>query len=100
MKIRETEDRKFIQDQLFDKLRREVLSTTQPLSNRSLKSMTYLNHVINGCLRLHAPVNAVIRTRLSDCRLLCGGRPNGPIYIRAGTHVFMNFGAIHTDQDL
>ncbi|KAF5879242.1 putative cytochrome p450 alkane hydroxylase protein [Botrytis fragariae] len=61
--------------------------------------MTYLNHVINECLHLHAPAKAATRTRLSNCILPCVGHPDGPIYTHAGRHIFMDFGAMNTDQD-
>ncbi|ANB12833.1 C-22 sterol desaturase [Sugiyamaella lignohabitans] len=78
---------------VWNKLREAVLAefgeTPDSLSFESLKRCTYLNHVINEMLRLHAIVPLNFRTAIVDTVLPRGGGPDQskPIFVPKGTKV-------------
>ncbi|KAG9193841.1 hypothetical protein G6011_03876 [Alternaria panax] len=74
------------------KLRQEILQTVgsdrQP-TYEDLKSMKYLQHILNEALRLYPVVPYNVRISLKDTTLPTGGGPDGtqPIGVLAGTAV-------------
>ncbi|KAF7942364.1 hypothetical protein EAE99_000414 [Botrytis elliptica] len=85
------------------KLREEVISIDDaPITFDLLKSMKYLEFVVNESLCLLAPAGLSIRTWVEDCVLPRGGGPDGksPILVRPGTEIRIVFHALHKDRDI
>lgn len=78
--------------EIVAKLRKEIIGlvgrTREPTYD-DLKSMRYLNHVVNETLRLYPVVPYNVRVALQDCTLPHGGGPDGsePIGITKDTPV-------------
>ncbi|CAG8972831.1 hypothetical protein HYALB_00001250 [Hymenoscyphus albidus] len=129
--VRTTDDRKFVRNELmnvffpardtaatmtgnivfllarhpkvWDTLREEFLSIgDRHLNFELLKSMKYLQAVMNEGLRILNPVARSWKTCLEACVLPHGGGPTGkdPILVQPGDQVDMAFGALHIDPDI
>lgn len=93
---------------IFHKLRQTVLrdfgtyESPKNLDFPSIKSCTYLQHVLNESLRLYPPVPANARVTIRDTTLPVGGGPEGtsPIYVPKGKSVAYFVGAMHRRKDL
>ncbi|KUJ19695.1 cytochrome P450 alkane hydroxylase-like protein, partial [Mollisia scopiformis] len=87
----------------WDKLRAEVLGIgKQKLTFELLKSMKYMQAVMNETLRLHSPAGGSWKTCLAPCILPHGGGASGkePILLQAGDQVRMSFAPLHVDPDI
>jgi cytochrome P450 len=93
---------------VFHKLRQIILqqfgtyASPRNLDFTSIKSCTYLQHVLNESLRLYPPIPANERFAIRDTTLPTGGGPTGtsPIYVRKGQSVAYFVGAMHRRKDL
>ena len=90
---------------VWTKLRNEVLAHADikgpQFTYESLKSMKYLQSILNEGLRLHAPAGRSIRESRCDTVLPVGGGSDGksPVYVPSGTRIDVNFMAMHRDPD-
>ncbi|KAK6814149.1 hypothetical protein RU639_010061 [Aspergillus parasiticus] len=93
---------------VYEKLRAVVIETFGEFSHNtsitfeSLKSCSYLQHVLSEVLRLHPPVPENGRRAVRNTTLPRGGGADGtsPIYIRAGEEVAYNVHVMHRRKDL
>ena len=93
---------------VFRKLRAEIIahfgtaSQSKEISFATLKSCSYLQHVINETLRLYPNVALNSRRATRDTTLPRGGGPDGtsPIYVRKGQEVNYYVFVMHRRQDL
>ncbi|KAB8221050.1 cytochrome P450 [Aspergillus novoparasiticus] len=93
---------------VYQKLRAVVIETFGEFSRNtsitfeSLKSCSYLQHVLSEVLRLHPPVPENGRRAVRNTTLPRGGGADGtsPIYIRAGEEVAYNVHVMHRRKDL
>ncbi|KAL6895172.1 cytochrome P450 [Trichoderma longibrachiatum] len=87
----------------WQKLRKEVLDYgDQPITFESLRSMPYLNGVLNETHRL-TPNNIVqVRACLNDSVLPLGGGPDGksPLYVNKGDLVSVTKTVMYRDPDV
>ncbi|CAF9926024.1 MAG: hypothetical protein ALECFALPRED_003339 [Alectoria fallacina] len=93
------------QPEIVRKLRREILDkigASKPPSYEDLKSMPYLQHVMNETLRLYPSVPFNVRQALCDTTLPTGGGPDGsqPIGILKGTTVGYSAICMQRREDL
>ena len=93
--------------QVYQKLRVEILATGEDSADwtfERLKSLKYLQYVINETFRLNPAIGTNTRMALRDTILPTGGDPTGsgssPIYVRKGDTVTISFYALHKRQDL
>ena len=91
----------------YAKLRREILNAEGDQTDwtfERLKSLRYLQYVVNETFRLNPPIGTTTRMALRHTTLPTGGGPSSnsgsPIYIRKGDVVTFNFYALHRSQDL
>ena len=93
---------------VYEGLRVEILASGEDRSDwtfERLKSLKYLQYVINETFRLNPAIGTNTRMALRDTMLPTGGsspadsRPS-PIYIRKGDTVTTSFYALHRRQDL
>ncbi|KAL9600904.1 MAG: hypothetical protein Q9219_002839 [cf. Caloplaca sp. 3 TL-2023] len=83
---------------VWQKLRREVLQTPGPLTYSTLKSMKYMQCVINESLRLLSPAGRTWRLTTHPCILPNGGASsNSPIFVAPGTEIHIVWWATHRD---
>jgi cytochrome P450 len=93
---------------VYEKLRTVVIETfgefssTNTITFESLKSCSYLQHVLSEVLRLHPVVPENGRRAARNTTLPRGGGPDGtsPIYIRAGEDVGYNVHIMHRRKDI
>jgi len=89
---------------VWEKLRAETLAlpADQDITFESLKSMKYLQHVINESLRLNPSIGTTSRIALQDTTLPIGGGPTGdsPIFIRKNDILSLSFYSLHRRKDL
>lgn len=93
---------------VYEKLRTVVIDTFGEFSGNptitfeSLKSCSYLQHVMSEVLRLHPVVPENGRRAVRNTTLPRGGGPDGnsPIYIRAGEDVGYNVHIMHRRKDI
>jgi cytochrome P450 len=94
--------------EVYAKLRTIVIETfgefssTTAITFESLKSCSYLQHVLSEVLRLHPVVPENSRRAVRNTTLPRGGGADGtsPIYIRAGEEVTYNVHIMHRRVDL
>ncbi|KAH7402392.1 cytochrome P450 [Phaeosphaeria sp. MPI-PUGE-AT-0046c] len=74
----------------------------EDLSFEKLKSLRYIQHVINEAMRLLPPVAAQTRTCLTATTLPTGGGPSGnlPVYVVPGDTIAINFFTLHRDSSI
>ena len=95
----------------WEKLREEVTSTDVATGKyekhaddtfSGLKSLKYLQQVIQEALRLHPPIGMVTRIALKDTVLPAGGGTHGsaPIFVKKGDQISINYYALHRRKDL
>lgn len=88
----------------YAKLRQEILDTGEQAAwtFERLKSLKYLQSVINETFRLNPAIGSNNRTALRDTILPTGGGTLGtaPIYVKKGDRVTTSFYALHRRQDL
>ena len=88
----------------YAKLRQEILAAGEQAAwtFERLKSLKYLQSVINETFRLNPAIGSNNRIALRDTILPTGGGPLGtaPIYVKKGDKVTMSFYALHRRQDL
>lgn len=90
---------------VWAKLRREVLAlapATEDLSFERLKSLKYLQQVLNETFRLNPTIGTTRRIALRDAIFPTGGGPDGsaPIFVRKGDAVTTSFYALHRRKDI
>ncbi|KAB8253793.1 cytochrome P450 [Aspergillus pseudonomiae] len=94
--------------EIYKRLRTVVLDTfgdfssTAAVTFESLKSCSYLQHVMHEVLRLHPVVPENSRRAVRNTTLPRGGGADGtsPIYIRKGEEVAYNVHIMHRREDL
>ena len=88
----------------YAKLRQEILDTGKQAvwTFERLKSLKYLQYVINETFRLNPAIGSNTRIALRDTILPTGGGSSGaaPIYVKKGDIVTMSFYALHRRHDL
>ncbi|KAF7902504.1 hypothetical protein EAF00_002407 [Botryotinia globosa] len=88
----------------WGKLREEVaaIAHEQELTFEFLKSLKYMQAVIDETLRLIHPVDRAWRTCLSTCILPRGGGKSGndPILLQPGDQIELICGCMHKDKDI
>ncbi|CAD6445429.1 3b8f7eed-1997-42f7-9c71-b2036d479420 [Sclerotinia trifoliorum] len=88
----------------WEKLRKEVaaIPPEQELTFEFLKSLKYVQAVIDETLRLIHPVDRAWRTCLSTCILPRGGGKwgNDPILLQPGDQIELIYGCMHKDKDI
>ncbi|KAK8908871.1 hypothetical protein QC760_003215 [Botrytis cinerea] len=88
----------------WEKLRKEVAAIVpkQELTFEFLKSLKYVQAVIDETLRLIHPVDRAWRTCLSTCILPRGGGKSGndPILLQPGDQIELIYGCMHKDKDI
>lgn len=92
---------------IYSKLRHEVLEMNEDdreLTFERLKSLKYLQHVINETFRLNPPIGTNTRMALRDTILPTGGGSSGygtsSIFVQKGDIITFSFYALHRRQDL
>ncbi|KAG8526450.1 uncharacterized protein KY384_000043 [Bacidia gigantensis] len=92
---------------VYRKLRAEILQTTEykvPWTFTRLKSLKYLQYVINETFRLNPAIGTTTRMALRNTFLPTGGGPTGygtsPIFIRKGDTVTISLYALHRRQSV
>ncbi|CAG8960204.1 hypothetical protein HYFRA_00012722 [Hymenoscyphus fraxineus] len=88
---------------VWDKLRAEVLGIgSEELTFELLKSMKYLQAVMNETLRIHSPAGGSWKTCLAPSILPHGGGSSGndPILLETGDQVRMSFAPLHLDREI
>ena len=90
---------------VYTKLRQEILAAANdqaPWTFERLKSLRYLQYVINETFRLNPAIGTNTRMALQDTVLPTGGGPSGtsPIFVKKRDIVTMSFYALHRRQDL
>ncbi|TEY78720.1 hypothetical protein BOTCAL_0046g00420 [Botryotinia calthae] len=86
-----------------EKLRKEVaaIAPKQELTFEFLKSLKYVQAVIDETLRLIHPVDRAWRTCLSTCILPRGGKSgNDPILLQPGDQIELIYGCMHEGKDI
>ncbi|KAM0181147.1 hypothetical protein ACHAPC_000557 [Botrytis cinerea] len=85
------------------KLQKEITAIgSAELTPKLLKSLSYLNCVINETMRLYPGVSANERIALRDTVLSTGGGPNAssPIFVKKGVKVVLWFASMARRRDL
>lgn len=87
------------------KLRAEILAAVPSrtmITFDLLKSIRYLQYVLNESLRIRSPIHFSQRTCSEDCVLPTGGGPKGkaPILVTKGQSLTINVNALHYDKDI
>lgn len=90
---------------VYQKLRQEILKAEAEDKNwtfERLKSVKYLQFVINESFRLNPSIGTNTRMALKDTILPTGGGPSGtsPIYVRRGDIATTSFYALHRTKDV
>lgn len=92
---------------VYKKLRAEILAAGKDQGDwtfERLKSLKYLQYVINETFRLNPAIGTNTRMALRDTMLPTGGGPtatgSSPVYVRKGDTVTISFYALHKRQDL
>ncbi|KAF4629005.1 hypothetical protein G7Y89_g9150 [Cudoniella acicularis] len=89
---------------VWQKLRKEVAGIVplQELTFEFLKSLKYVQAVIEETLRLVHPVDRSWKTCLSSCVLPRGGGKSGrdPILLQPGDQIELIYGCMHKDKDI
>ncbi|KAF7907517.1 uncharacterized protein EAF01_005103 [Botrytis porri] len=89
--------------QAWTKLQTEILAIgSAELTPKLVKSLKYLNFVINETMRLYPGVSANECISLRDTILSTGGGPNGnsPIFVKKGVKVVLWFASMARCKDL
>ncbi|EPE24762.1 Cytochrome P450 [Glarea lozoyensis ATCC 20868] len=87
----------------WEKLRSEVLGIKdKKLTFELLKSLKYMQAVMNETLRLHSPAGGSWKTCLAPSILPHGGGKSGkePILLQTGDQVRMSFAPLHVDPEI
>ena len=88
---------------IYSKLRREILGLEgRNMTYKAIKSLSYLQAVINETLRLFPGAGTNERVALKDTILPTGGGPEGtaPVYVCKGDTVNVNFYCLQRDTDI
>jgi len=92
---------------VYQKLRQEILTAEAHdtcWTFERLKSLRYLQYVINETFRLNPAIGTNTRMALRDTILPTGGGSSGfgtsPIFVRKGDTITVSFYALHRRQDL
>ena len=96
---------------VWSKLRDEVQRATADVDEdfdnaddtfSKLKSIKYLQQVLQETLRLHPPIGMVSRVALRNTTLPIGGGSDGSrqIFVKKGDQISINYYALHRRQDL
>jgi len=85
--------------EVWQRLRAEVLTISQPLSFEYLKSLKYVQSVISESLRLLSPAGHTTRQCLVDC---CVPQSNSmkPFFVTRGTRIDIDWHAMQRDPQL
>lgn len=92
---------------VFNRLRKQILEyfgpyeQTEKITFSSLKSCTYLQHVLNEVLRLYPPVPMNSRRAIKDTTLPLGGGPDGksPLFVKKGVEVEYFVYVMHREEE-
>jgi cytochrome P450 len=86
----------------YEKLRREVVAFDRVPDANSIKSLTYLQAVLNETLRLHGPASFNSRVALRDITIPKGGGTDGasPIFVGRGDIVIVCLYALQRDNGI
>jgi len=88
---------------VFTKLRQETMAVVgdQPLTYELLKSIKYLQWVINESHRMYAISDNNPRNVLADSILPTGGGPDGksPLLVRKGDYISFNLYCLHQNEE-
>jgi cytochrome P450 len=92
---------------VFNRLRSQILEDfgpyeqTEKITFSSLKSCTYLQHVLNEVLRLYPPVPMNSRRATKDTTLPLGGGPDGrsPLFVKKGVEVEYFVYVMHREEE-
>ncbi|KAF6199693.1 hypothetical protein GE061_005991 [Apolygus lucorum] len=84
-----------IQQQLRDEIF-TISSDIGDFNATNIHTLVYLDNVLSECLRLHPPIQQVVRTCTSDTTVTCGGKE---YKFRAGMTAVVPILALHTDPE-
>ncbi|KUJ19155.1 cytochrome P450 alkane hydroxylase-like protein [Mollisia scopiformis] len=88
---------------IWTRLRKEVMAVgSQPLTFELLKSIKYLQWVINEAHRMYSISDNNPRCVLADSILPTGGGPDekSPLLVRKGEYINFNIYCLHQDEDI
>ena len=91
---------------VYEKLRAEILAAGDQVNwtYERLRSLKYLQHVINETFRLNPAIGTNTRMALQDTMLPTGGAlassRSHPVYVQKGDTITISFYALHRRQDL
>lgn len=89
--------------EVWAKLRSEILNALkEEITFENLKSLRYLQYVVNETFRLYPVTGTMARIALRDTILPTGGGAagNSPVFVKKGTMIRTSFYALHRRKDI